>query len=70
MKRLSLVFLLFSLSPVLLITACSNKSAYYDLQKRQQVLCNRVPESDYENCMKEAEPSYEDYKRSRDEIVK
>lgn len=33
-------------------------------------MCNKVPESDYESCMKEANESYEDYQHKREEIIK
>jgi len=49
--------------------ACMKKGVYVSLQKHQELMCNRVPESDYESCMKEAEESYEDYQGKREEII-
>lgn len=51
------------------LSSCSNQGVYSGLNKRQQILCNRVPESEYEACMEEADMSYEDYKKTREEII-
>ena len=50
--------------------ACTTKGAYISLQKHQELMCNKVPESDYEACMKNANESYEDYNQKREEIIK
>ena len=52
------------------VQACMNKGVYVSLQKHQELRCNKVPESDYESCMKEARESYEDYQGKREEIIK
>jgi len=65
------ISIVFSLSVFFIGTqACMNKGVYISLQKHQEIMCNKVPESDYENCMKEAKESYEDYQLKREEIIK
>jgi len=65
------IFFILVLSTLLIGTqACMNKGVYISLQKHQEIMCNKVPESDYESCMKEAKESYEDYQLKRDEIIK
>jgi len=52
------------------LSACSNKEMYKSLKKREEVLCNQVPASEYEECMKNAEGDYDKYKEQRNEIIK
>jgi len=68
LKKVYIVFFLCSL--LFNLHACTSKSAYISLQKHQEIMCNKVPESDYESCMKEANESYEDYQHKREEIIK
>lgn len=62
-------FFLFTSVSMMFIQSCDNKGMYINLQKHQEFKCNRVPESDYDECMKEAKKSYEDYKEKREEII-
>lgn len=55
---------------IAILVACSQQGMYKALQKRHEIRCNQVPESDYENCMKEAQKEYEDYSKEREEIIK
>ena len=53
---------------LLLSTAgCSDRQMYEAMQKRGRVECQTLPESQYEECMKDYQESYEDYKRALDE---
>jgi hypothetical protein len=52
---------------VFLLVACSNKQIYTAVQQNQQLECGKLPQSRYEECMRELEGSYEDYERDRQE---
>lgn len=58
------------LSVCLVISACSNKAVYQDLQRNKRNECMQVPQSEYERCMRNMEQSYEDYERQRQEALK
>jgi len=58
--------LLFTI--LLLSTAgCSDRQIYEAMQKRGRVECQRLPESQYEDCIKDYQQSHDDYKRALDE---
>jgi len=52
------------LSPVFL-NACSNKQMYNALQGREKVECQKLPQSQYEECMEQVSESYESYQSKR-----
>jgi len=45
---------------------CSDRQMYEAMQKRGRVECQTLPESQYEDCIKDYQQSYDDYKRSLD----
>lgn len=61
--------LLFTI-PLLAITGCSDRQLYEAMQKRGRVECQTLPESQYEDCIKDYQQSYDDYKRALDEVRK
>jgi len=54
---------------ILLLAAagCSDRQVYEAMQKRGRVECQNLPESEYEDCIKDYQQSYPDYKRALDE---
>ena len=55
-------------SCLLLATAgCSDRQIYEAMQKRGRVECQNLPEAEYEECIKDYQESYDDYKRALDE---
>lgn len=52
------------------VVSCSSKGWYEGMKNREKLLCNQVPPSEYEDCVRQAEGNYEDYRRQREEIKK
>ena len=61
--RISLIALVF------LLGACSNQQLYTAAQQHQQLECSKLPQSRFEECMREVEGSYRQYQRDRDTLV-
>ncbi|MCP5123517.1 MAG: hypothetical protein H6984_13770 [Pseudomonadales bacterium] len=55
---------------VLALAACSQRQVYDTIQNNQQLECQKLPGTQYEECMKQVSEPYDDYKRERDELVK
>lgn len=53
---------------LLLVAGCSNRGWYEGMKNRERVLCNQVPASDYEDCMRQAEGNYNEYEKQREEV--
>ena len=51
------------------IGACTTKQLYNELQHNQKLECEKLPPSQYDECMQEASDSYEEYKREREDIL-
>ena len=69
MKVGTCLMLLVMLGLAMGSVACSNRQAYEALKIKQKNDCQRLPPSEYEECMKRAEQSYEKYKQQRDAVV-
>jgi len=63
-KKLIFIMLFYSL------VACSHSDVYKTIQTNGQLECQRVPPSEYDDCMKAYSESYESYKRRRDDLDK
>lgn len=50
---------------LILITGCSSRGAYEGIQASNRVECSKLPHSQYEECMKAANKSYDEYERER-----
>ena len=50
---------------VSLVTGCSYRAVYENIQINRQRECSRVPPSVYDDCMKGVNKSYEEYERER-----
>ena len=46
---------------------CSERQMYEAMQKRGRVECQTLPDSQYEDCIKDYQRSYDEYKRDLDE---
>jgi hypothetical protein len=51
-------------------SGCSNKVIYDNLRLNQRQKCAEQPESNYVECVKRTNKSYEDYERERKELLK
>lgn len=50
--------------------ACSNRQVYDAVQQNQQLECQKLQGSQYEECMEQLSEPYDSYKSSRDELLK
>lgn len=51
------------------IKACSYQSTYSSLVKHAKYECSKRPPSEYDQCVEKTETSYEEYERSRQEVL-
>ena len=52
------------------LQACSSRQVYESAKMRNQVQCQQLPPSQYEECMQQAGETYDDYKDKRDSVEK
>ena len=55
---------------ILLSCGCSNQATYEALQQGQRNECEKLPQGQYEDCMREADVPYGQYERERQEAIK
>lgn len=58
---------LFIFIPVLLLMACSNDQIYRALQNREKVACDSMPQSEYDQCVRNTGKPYKTYESERKE---
>jgi len=51
------------------VFGCSKKAIYDNVQMHNRQQCARLPPSQYEDCMEDAEKTYEEYRREREEAL-
>ena len=58
---------LWMLVVVFLLSGCSNKANYENLQRHKQSSCKKLPQPQYAECIKNVttKTSYEEYERER-----
>lgn len=54
---------------VFLMSACSNKAVYDDLQINKRRHCLTLPSDEYDDCMAETNKPYNEYERERREAL-
>jgi len=62
--KVKLIFLIF-----LIIAGCSSRGAYEGIQAGNKSECLTLPLSEYGECMKNANKSYDEYERERKEAI-
>ena len=55
---------------VITVVACTKQGWYQGARSSQTANCMKEPLSEYEDCNKQSDESYEDYKNSRDQLEK
>lgn len=55
---------------LLLLTGCSTKGVYQDLQRNKHNQCVQLPVSEYQKCMQDMSKSYEEYQQQREQVLK
>ena len=53
----------------ILLVACTHEQVYTAIQQNQQLECSKLPQVQYEQCMKNYDKSYQDYERERQAIL-
>ncbi len=48
---------------------CSNRGAYEGIQASNRFECSKLPPSQYEDCMEQANKSYDEYEQERKEVI-
>ncbi|WP_213998306.1 hypothetical protein [Arsukibacterium sp.] len=52
------------------VSGCSNKAVYQNLQLNKKQECRRLPLTEYDDCMRGMDQSYEEYERQRQQATK
>lgn len=53
----------------LVIAGCSSRGAYEGIQANNRFECTKLPPSQYDECMKNANKSYDEYERERQKAL-
>ncbi len=53
----------------LVIAGCSSRGAYEGIQTSNRFECTKLPPSQYDECMKNANKPYDEYERERQEVL-
>jgi hypothetical protein len=61
-KKPLLKLLAIALAATILL-ACTHEELYETTQGNQKLNCQKLPDDQYEQCIKDANQSYEDYER-------
>ncbi|MEE4144950.1 MAG: hypothetical protein V2I26_09130 [Halieaceae bacterium] len=75
-KQLPRATLVFNGAPVVLalcilaLPACSNRQVYDAIQQNRQLECQKLPGTQYDECMQQFSEPYDEYRRQRDELIK
>lgn len=54
---------------LLLLAGCSNRGIYEGIQASNRNECSKLPLSQYDDCMKEANKSFNEYEQERKEAI-
>ena len=57
------------LSLLIVITACSSASWYQSAKTSGEIECRKQPEGRYDECMRQYETTYEQYKQQREDAI-
>ncbi len=55
---------------IIYIQACSSRQVYDSIQHSQKLECQKVPYSEYDECIERTNESYDNYKQKREEVIK
>lgn len=60
---------IFVISLIVLLSGCSGRQLFDVAQESKRNECRRLPPAQQAECMRDVEPSYEDYQRRRREVI-
>lgn len=52
------------------VSGCSNEQVYTAVQQNRQFECQKLPQPQYEECMKDYDQPYDEYARDREEALR
>ena len=56
---------------IAVLAACTNKQVYETIQSHERLECQKiVRQTEYQECMRQINQSYEDYEREREAVLK
>lgn len=55
---------LFSLT-ILVLAGCTNQQIYNAVQENRRMECGKLPQNQYEECIRDYSTSYQEYERAR-----
>jgi len=55
---------------IFFICACSHEQIYSATHENRRFECQKLPQPQYEACMKEYDQPYDDYNKSREDALK
>ena len=61
--------MLFAVLLVGLVSACTNRGTYEGIKASNINECYRLPPSQQDECLEQANKSYEEYQREREELL-
>ena len=81
MSKLLMVLIMFGVSGcsnkartlflvLLVLAGCSNRGVYGGIQTSNRIECLELPPSQYDECMEDANRSYDEYERERKEALR
>ena len=59
---------IFLCSILLMLAGCTNKGVYEGIQTSNRVECGKLPLSQYDECIENANKSYSEYEQERKKI--
>ena len=54
---------------VIVLVGCSKRGVYEGIQTGNRNQCLKVPQSEYDECIKDASKPYDEYERERKEAI-
>lgn len=54
----------------LILVGCTNQQIYNSVQENRRMECGKLPQNQYEECMRDYGTSYEEYERERQAPIK
>lgn len=66
MNKVSYMLIMLS---IVFIQSCSSEQVYESIQQNQRLECQKLPHSEYAECMERAGENYEKYTREREEVI-
>ena len=70
MMKITHQHIILTLTLALALTACSKQNWYQGMQSAQTADCMKGPASEYDDCNKQSDETYNDYQKSREDLTK